>query len=598
MNVITNLKIGSRLATAFGALLLLIVAIAAVGFVSSDKLYKEVETIYVDRTVPLADLGQIDYLLQRNRVLVMDMLIQNDPAIVQKRVTELRKNKATMDGLWQKYMATKLTPEETQLAEAFAQARQVYETEALAPAAEAAEAYDFMRAQDLYRTKISPLAPPTAQAMQALVKLQTDVAAEEYRKSEVLKQQVVIAMVGGTALALLLGIGLAVLITRSITRPINAAVKVATTVAAGDLTSQISASGKDETADLLRALKTMNDSLVKVVGEVRVASDSVATGSEEIATGTLDLSQRTEEQASNLEETAASMEELTVTVKQNADTARQASQLAQGASDAATRGGEVVGQVVTTMQDITNSSKKIADIISVIDGIAFQTNILALNAAVEAARAGEQGRGFAVVAGEVRNLAQRSAAAAKEIKDLITASVERVETGSQLVAQAGDSVSDIVTQVKRVTDLINEITSASNEQASGIAQVGDAVAQLDQVTQQNAALVEQSTAAAESLKAQAARLIEVVGVFNLGQQGQTRRAAPAAARAPTPAKKAAPAGAAKKPAALSKPTPAPQAPRVGHAPAAKPASAAAKAAPAPRALPAAKDDDTGEWDSF
>lgn len=360
-----------------------------------------------------------------------------------------------------------------------------------------------------------------AESLHKLLRLQVDVAAQEYNKAKALEVTVEVVMVAAAVTAVVLGIALSVLITRSITVPLSQALRVSQRVAQGDLSSRIKADGKDEIADLLRALSIMNESLAKIVSEVRQASDSIATGSAQIATGNADLSQRTEEQASNLEETAASMEQLTVTVKQNADTARQASHIADGASTAATHGGEVVGQVVSTMQEITSSSKKIADIIAVIDGIAFQTNILALNAAVEAARAGEQGRGFAVVAGEVRTLAQRSSSAAKEIKELITASVERVEVGSNLVAQAGQSVGEIVQQVSRVTDLINEITTASQEQASGISQVGEAVQQLDQVTQQNAALVEESAAAADSLKHQAARLAELVRVFKLERELET-----------------------------------------------------------------------------
>ena len=320
------------------------------------------------------------------------------------------------------------------------------------------------------------------------------------------------------------GVGVAAFwwVTRSLMRQLGGepdyAAQIAHEIAAGNLSSDIHLRGGDTTS-LVAAMKTMRDGLASIVGQVRQSSDSIATGSAEIATGNADLSQRTEEQASNLQQTAASMEELTSTVRQNSDTARQANQLASSASQAATQGGVVVSQVVGTMEEITASSRKIADIISVIDGIAFQTNILALNAAVEAARAGEQGRGFAVVAGEVRNLAQRSAEAAKEIKGLIGQSVEKVEAGSRLVDDAGKSMADIVVQVKRVNDLIAEISSASIEQSSGIAQVGDAVAQLDQVTQQNAALVEQSAAAADSLKQQAANLAEVVSVFRLGHEG-------------------------------------------------------------------------------
>jgi methyl-accepting chemotaxis protein len=322
-------------------------------------------------------------------------------------------------------------------------------------------------------------------------------------------------LLGFSVLALVLAIGLCWAVTRSITVPLARAVAVAETVARGDLSSRIGTPSKDEVGQLLGALGRMNDSLVKIVGDVRNASDSIATGSSQIATGNADLSQRTEEQASNLQQTAASMEQLTATVKNNADTARTATQLASGAAAVAAQGGAVVGQVVQTMQGISDSSRQIADIIGVIDGIAFQTNILALNAAVEAARAGEQGRGFAVVAAEVRSLAQRSAQAAKEIKGLIGESVGKVEAGAQLVGDAGRTMDDIVAQVRKVNDLIGEISSASGEQTTGIGQINDAVTQLDQVTQQNAALVEESAAAAESLKLQAERLAQAVATFRL-----------------------------------------------------------------------------------
>ncbi len=322
-------------------------------------------------------------------------------------------------------------------------------------------------------------------------------------------------ILGGAFTAVVVAILLGLWVSRSITGPIQIAVAFARRVGEGDLTSSIDVKGTDETAQLLQALATMNTNLSGLVNQVRASSDSIATGSAQIATGNADLSQRTEEQASNLQQTAASMEQLSGTVKTSAQTAHQANQLASTAAAAAVRGGEMVGNVVNTMQDIAASSKKIADIIGVIDGIAFQTNILALNAAVEAARAGEQGRGFAVVASEVRNLAGRSAEAAKEIKTLIGASVEKVEIGARQVNDAGTSMGEIVTQVQRVSQMISELSNASAEQSTGIAQVGDAVTQLDQVTQQNAALVEQSAAAAESLKHQSISLAEIVAAFKV-----------------------------------------------------------------------------------
>jgi methyl-accepting chemotaxis protein len=386
---------------------------------------------------------------------------------------------------------------------------------------------------------------------------------------------VVLMLVAGAA-----GIAVGIWFSRRITRPVDDALTVANAIAGGDLTTPVRVIGQDEIAQLLKALATMQGSLASVVGGVRANAESVATAAEEISHCSNDLSARTEEQASALQQAAASMEQLSSTVRQNAENALSANQLALGASTVAQKGGNVVGEVVETMKGINDSSKRIVDIIAVIDGIAFQTNILALNAAVEAARAGEQGRGFAVVAGEVRSLAQRSADAAKEIKSLISASVERVEHGTVLVDRAGETMTEIVNSIARVSDIMGEISAASTEQSSGVVQIGDAISQMDLTTQQNAALVEESAGAAESLREQANHLVEAVAVFKLARD-QALADTPAVRKAPAPAvapKKAA----APRPVAPARPTVAARAP----APAAVAAPALALAG------------DADDWESF
>jgi methyl-accepting chemotaxis protein len=399
-----------------------------------------------------------------------------------------------------------------------------------------------------------------------------------------------------TTLVLVLG---ALWLARHLAQPMAHAVHISDQLALGDLSAQVRPAGSDETIQMLSAMERMQTSFGGIVRSVKSNAESVATASAEIASGNTDLSNRTEQQASALEKTASAMGQLSSTVKQNADSARQANQLAMNASTVAIKGGEVVGQVVETMKGINESSRKISDIISVIDGIAFQTNILALNAAVEAARAGEQGRGFAVVASEVRSLAGRSADAAKEIKSLINASVERVEHGTSLVDQAGVTMTEVVSSIKRVTDIMGEISAASNEQSLGVSQVGEAVSQMDQTTQQNAALVEQMAAAASSLKAQAQELVQVVAVFNLGSDFQALTASRTAVRSSVP--KSAPfKGAERRESGIPKGAAA-RAPTSAQAkpPVPRPAAPAQLAKPAPKvaakATPAGGDDD---WETF
>jgi len=421
-------------------------------------------------------------------------------------------------------------------------------------------------------TEMVPRVQSYSASLNAMVKYQQDAVEADSNSIEADFAASLRLQIGLAIAAVLAGAVFAWWIGRRISAPLEEAVNVAQTVARGDLTSRIEAQGSNETGALMGALRDMNANLVDIVSQVRVGTGTIAEAADQISAGNLELSSRTEQQASSLEETASSMEELTSTVKQNADNARQANTLAEAASSVAERGGQVIGEVVGTMERINSSAGKIADIIGVIDGIAFQTNILALNAAVEAARAGEQGRGFAVVATEVRNLAQRSAAAAKEIKGLIGDSTEAVAAGSKLVNDAGATMSEIVDSVRRVTDIMSEITAASSEQTAGIEQINEAVAQMDQVTQQNAALVEQAAAASASMQEQTAKLAEAVSVFRIDGSA----AAPVEASV-QPVVRAAPA----RPAL------------------AKPATRAA--APAPRktaAKPSAKVSADGDWEVF
>ena len=512
--MLKDMTIKSKLALVIGMLSVLLVSVGALGLYGIDQSNDGLKTVYEDRTVVLGDLSLVLDRMHRARLnAVMAANIQ-DVAVAKQRAAMTAERDAEINATWQKFMGTILTPEEEKLANTFSQQWPVYK-ESRDRTMNLALAGNFEAAADNTTNDAVPKFDAVHQTMFSLIELQSKVASQEYAEAQS-NFNFVFTM---TSIAIGLGVVLAIitglLLIRAILGPLNEAIAVADAVASGDLTSRIEVNSTNETGHLLQALKTMNENLIDLVSKVRTGTDQIATASGEIASGNSDLSQRTEEQASSLEETASSMEELTSTVKQNADNARQANQLAAGASEVAVKGGAVVGQVVQTMSAINESSKKIVDIISVIDGIAFQTNILALNAAVEAARAGEQGRGFAVVATEVRTLAQRSAAAAKEIKELISDSVAKVEDGTRLVDEAGATMDEIVTSVKRVTDIMSEISAASNEQSSGIEQVNQAVTQMDEVTQQNAALVEEAAAAAESMNDQAQALTQAVSVFKV-----------------------------------------------------------------------------------
>jgi methyl-accepting chemotaxis protein len=580
---VNQLKISTRLSiliVAMGLLLLLIGGIGLYGLTQSDT---ALESVYNDRTVPMQQLGDVQYLMVSNRLAVANSLITQTPEAAAKNAQLIEANLAKIAELWRAYMGTYLTPDEAQIAKKFEEAHGKFLQEGLQPSMATVRAGDFEGAKRLVLEKNVPLFNAALEQSQALIKLQVDEAKKSFDQANASFQTIRTVSVTAIGLGLLFAGSFGLSLLRGITLPLRRAVEVTESIAQGDLTRTVDTSGNDELAALLRAVANMQNSLSKVVHTVRQGSESVATASSEIAQGNQDLSSRTESQASALQETAASMEELSSTVKQNAENARQANQLAMSASTVAVQGGEVVAQVVDTMKGINEASRKISDIIAVIDGIAFQTNILALNAAVEAARAGEQGRGFAVVASEVRSLAGRSAEAAKEIKTLINNSVERVEQGTALVDQAGTTMTEVVTSIKRVTDIMGEISAASHEQSLGVGQVGDAVTQMDQVTQQNAALVEEMAAAASSLRSQAQDLVSTVAVFKLGTEHSSSFSTPARA---TPA------------AATSKVQSAPRLPAAHPTPtrAAAPVAPAAK----PPALTAnkASASDEGEWETF
>ncbi|MFN4359491.1 MAG: methyl-accepting chemotaxis protein [Hylemonella sp.] len=584
MNFFNTMRVGTRLALGFGLLLAATLVISVLSLYELTVIGEKVDDLANNRMVKVQKFnevkGNFQTIASDTRTVALIEDIQRAKVEADKIAPLRERNSKLLAELEPRITL----PRGVELFKTIQQTRNAYyqaidESIRLGLTGDASDA---KRATELLLGDVARQQEILFHAVDESLAMQNEEAvsaAQAARDTIAFAQRVVLILL---VLAAVIGSFIAVAIARGLTRALGAEpdeVSLAVNrVADGDLTQELQLRTGDR-GSIMSAVKRMQESLRKTVSTVRQGSDSVATASAQIAQGNQDLSARTESQASALEETAASMEELGSTVKQNADNARQANQLAQSASTVAVQGGEVVAQVVGTMKGISESSRKIADIISVIDGIAFQTNILALNAAVEAARAGEQGRGFAVVAGEVRTLASRSAEAAKEIKQLITDSVGRVEQGTALVDQAGQTMNEVVASIRRVTDIMGEISAASAEQSAGVSQVGEAVTQMDQATQQNAALVEEMAAAANSLRSQAQELVQAVSVFQLTEGQASPRAAAVPAHRPAPAPAQAPVRPKITGARASAPAPAP--PQT-HAVVAKPASS-------PR---------EGEWESF
>ena len=514
MKRLIDLKIAARLALAFACVVLLMAGTVAASLVQFTEVREHVDRLVDEDAAKLRLAEEVLQMARGNGVHVMAAFMADEEAARQPHLAAVAEARRGIDERLAQLDSLVRRPEGKALLAEFGAARAAW-VQAFTASLELLKQGQVEQGRQQFARQALPRLQALDDPAQRLAELQERLLDEG-------RDQLDESLVSVRLLLLLLGIGAVALsiaagwwISRSIVRPLETAVDVARRVAAGELDIRIQAGSADETGQLLEAMRQMQEGLARTVTTVRHNAESVATASAQIAQGNGDLSQRTEEQASALEQTSATMSELDATVRHNADNAAEADRLARNASSVAGEGGELVAQVVQTMNAIHGSSQRIADIIGVIDGIAFQTNILALNAAVEAARAGEQGRGFAVVAGEVRALAQRSAEAAKEIKSLIGTSVEQVQQGSALVCDAGRTMEQIVGSIQRVTAIVGEISSASGEQASGVTQVGQAVAQMDQVTQQNAALVEQSAAAAESLRDQARALVQAVAVFRV-----------------------------------------------------------------------------------
>ena len=537
MHALSHLRIGTRLAAGF-ALVLLLSVISTSYALYSAHVNAEATRQMMEKPLAKERLVSDWYVLIYSAIARTSMIAKSTDETLSSVFADTIADSTKQGSELLKKIEALLDSDEEKAIFKSSIAERVKYQDAKTLVMNARKAGDAAQAESTYRDSFAPAAAKYQNNVKALLSQQRQAIDATAQAIEAANGRSFTLLLTLCALVVALGSVCAWLITRSITVPLQAAVKVAETVAAGDLRTHFGKAASDEIGDLMRALHGMNEALRKVVSEVQTGTNAIATASGEIAAGNQDLSARTEQQASSLEETASSMEELTSTVKQNADNARQANQMAVAASGVAERGGSIVSQVVDTMGAIDTASTKIVDIIGVIDGIAFQTNILALNAAVEAARAGEQGRGFAVVATEVRSLAQRSAAAAREIKTLIGDSVEQVNNGTRLVQQAGSTMGEVVDSVRRVTDIMAEITAASAEQSLGIDQVNQAIAQMDQVTQQNAALVEEAAAAAESMQDQAARLAQVAAGFQLDHvatAAPVRAARPASTQLTKPA---------------------------------------------------------------
>ena len=514
---IRNMGIGQRLAIGFGVVIALLVMLAVLSYLRIGGLNQEVTSMVKEHYPKTVAANGIKADVNEVTRSMLNVLIMSDPDQIKVELANMEKKNASATAALDELNKNTTDPRGQEILKAIAAIRAKFIPGQAAFIALVNEdkkenaMVKFMFSMRPQQAKYFEQLDRFTNYQNAIMVEAGDAAAAVSRRTQLL---ILLLAVGAS----LISVAVAFFSTRSITGPLGEAVGIARRVADGDLTSVIDVGNSDETGQMMQALKHMNSSLTSIVAEVRAGTESISVASGQIANGNLDLSTRTEQQAASLGETSGAMRQLTGTVQQNADNARQANQLAAQASEVALRGGSVVSHVIDTMGSITASSKKIVDIIGVIDGIAFQTNILALNAAVEAARAGEQGRGFAVVASEVRNLAQRSAAAAKEIKTLIGDSVDKVREGSTLVQQAGVTMEEVVASVRRVTDIMGEITSASQEQSIGIANVNHTILEMDETTQQNAALVEEAAAAAASMQGQAAKLARVVSVFKLDQE--------------------------------------------------------------------------------